>query len=112
MEDKSQILFLIDSNGAYMGYLFLGIIIGLFVEKYIFSLLDLANEYISIRVSEKASRYQGKIQLLQYRLEEKCSPKQPAIGFSMGELEEMGELEDDDDEEVEDKSKGKIGFRL
>ena len=96
-----------------MGYLCLGIIIGFFIGKYIFQLLDLFIEYVNVRVSEKASVYQGKMQLLQFKLEERCSPKQPAIGFSMGDIEEMIDLEEDDDE-VEEKAqlKSKIGFRL
>lgn len=95
-----------------MEYLALGIIIGIVTGKYIFNILDLLMEYFSIRISEKASVYQGKMQLLQFKLEDKCSPKPGAIGFSMPEIKDNIEEEDDMDEE-EDKFKAKkIGFRF
>jgi len=98
--------------GYYMGYLFLGIIIGVLVGKYLFSLFDLAYEYINVRVLERASIYQGKMQILQFKLEEQCTHKQPAIGFSMGDIE--SELFcDEDGDEPEDKLKAKkIGFKM
>ncbi len=91
-----------------MGYVFIGIFVGIIVGKYIFSLLDLFIEYVNVRVSEKASVYQGKMQLLQYKIDERCSPKQPAIGFSMDDTEETAFLDDDDDDD--DEGRLKIGF--
>ncbi len=93
-----------------MGYLMLGIVIGIVTGKYIFNIFDLLMEYFSIRISEKASVYQGKMQLLQFKLEDKCSAKPPAIGFSMPDIKDIID-EDEDEEENKIKAK-KIGFIL
>jgi hypothetical protein len=93
-----------------MGYLALGIIIGITIDRYVFKLLDLLAEYFSVRISEKASVYQGKMQLLQFKLESKCSATPPAIGFSMTDIKDNEEEETEEDED-QLKSK-KIGFKL
>jgi len=102
-----------------MEFLFLGIIIGIASEKYLFRLLDLLFEYINVRISEKASKYQAKMQILEFKLNEKCSPKQPAIGFSLGNKDDdlCGQDDWDDEEEeisegffMKGKSQNKIGF--
>jgi hypothetical protein len=96
--------------------LFLGILLGIFIGKYLLTILDLGIEYFNVRVSQWASIYQAKMERLTFKLSEECSPKQPAIGFAMKD-NEMGieDTDDDDDEESRTttiNSKGSIGFKL
>ena len=88
-------------------YLFLGIIIGLLAERFLFPIIDLATEIITYRLSVNATKYQIQSQTIAKEFEKKYPEVEEcgthAIGFH---CEDMAEDYDEDD--FEDK---RIGFK-
>jgi len=97
-----------------MAYLFLGIIIGVVSDKYLFPILDLFLDVFQYKQSEKAADYQLSMQAKTFDFardypesQQNNQELQPAIGF----VHEYPEEDFYDEEDEEENYKGKIGFK-
>jgi len=95
-----------------MEYLYLGIILGIVLNKFIFPFFELLQERITYSVTVGATRSQIKAQKLvcdfqrEYPESEEIVEGSPAIGFQY--IPEESQFEEDDD--CDDKLQNKIGF--
>ena len=97
-----------------MEYLYLGIIIGLVINHYIFPFLDLMQERITYSVTVGATRKQIQAQKIVANFnreypEVEGSEQTQAIGFNIDDCID-DEEEDFDEDEIDDKVKNKIGY--
>lgn len=97
------------------GFLFGGILLGIFINRYLMAFGDLLVELTTFWFTKLSMKLQSQVEIIKFKTEEYCSPKQPAIGFTMDgeELIEF-DIDDDDDEGSLSKieSKAPLGFRM
>lgn len=93
-----------------MEYLFIGLILGIIVDKYIFSIFDIFLEIFQYKMSEIAttSKIKSEIMAREYELKypEKEESSTNLIGYQYEQPEEIYE-----DDELDD-CKNKIGFKI
>lgn len=106
-----------------MEFLFLGILIGILIEKILHPLLEGVRDVVLGWMQENYAQHQARVQIMTKDLEDYCnsSEKCPAIGFHT--KHEKGAVLEDDDEDDEEapkpsepestlKMKAHIGFKL
>lgn len=94
-------------------YLFVGVIIGILVERYVFPIFDIMHELLTYKAGEKANELQLNVKGMFAEFDraypetvEGYQEESPAIGFQISPT--MSEFEDDEEEDCN----GKIGFKL
>ena len=105
-----------------MGYLFLGILIGILIEKIAHPLLEGIRDVFLGWLSENYATHQANILIMNKDLEDYCNSteKCPAIGFHTKHENGLVAEEDDEEEDPPDPSepesrlnmKAHIGFKL
>ena len=100
--------------------IFLGILIGILMERFLFPYLDLFFEVATHKFSSIATSHQLDAQTMicefgrDYPESQEKPELSPAIGFSMGEAESSLEFDEEDCEDKKSKiikNKNEIGFR-
>lgn len=104
-----------------MGFLFLGILVGILIEKILHPLLEGVRDVVLGWLSENYAEHQANIQTMTKDVEDyvNLTEKCPAIGFHTKQDRSLI-LEEDDDEEDSEPSepesrlnmKAHIGFKL
>lgn len=96
--------------------IFIGILLGIIIEKYVFSYFDILYEKFTYKQTITCTKYKVESQTLAKEFELKYGELQelpPAIGFKIQSSNvECDEDCDDDGCECEDIKKNKIGFRV
>ena len=101
-----------------MEYLYLGIFLGIILDKFLFPFFELLQERITYSVTVGATRSQMKAQKLvcdfkrEYPEVEEIAEQMPAIGFHFPQEESQFDYDEDDDCDCDcdNKLKNKIGF--
>lgn len=100
---------------VYTSYLFIGIICGILIERYLFPTLDIYLDVFTHKQTEKATDYQLNAQAMTMEFlreypeaNQNYQELQPAIGFCASpEEEQYNDLYEDD---IDNRLKNKIGY--
>lgn len=86
----------------FMGYLLVGIAIGIVFDRYVFPIFDVLLELFNLKMSERGTEIQLNTQAMGHEFIKIYGDKeelQPAIGFSMDNTEEV-EIDEDECEDI------------
>lgn len=93
-----------------MQYLFIGILLGIVIDKYIFPLIDTLFEVFTYKISIKATAYKIQSESIAREYEKKYPEVEETatnvVGFHMDNSEEYY------DDDIEEDCKNKIGFKI